>query len=393
MFMFLVPFAGRWTSTREPGAANLTTYQNAQDGFVAKYTPQGQFLWAKQFGQTTGQVGHEYDSGLEFDAAGNVYITGHSSSSAPQFGSITLSNHGSYDVFVAKLDAATGNFLWARDIGGVNQDTANGMTVSPTGDVYVTGSFLDTVDFDPGAGTFNMTSAGASDAFVVKLDTFGNFDWARQFSSPEDEFGHRVTLDNAGHVYAVGTFRNTADFGEPGDPLLVTSTTANTAAIYVAQLDESTGDTTWAQQIGGTGAVTAARIVADGAGSLYVAGRFVDSVGFGIGTPTLVSAGGQDGFLTKWDTAGNFIWADQIASGAGNVTPGSLRLDAAGNPLMAYAFDGTADFDPGVLVSSLDKCRCGRRWCRCKIQCRRYAGLGPPNVGSWCDSRLGSRRG
>ncbi len=336
-----------------PGVAQLTTYQNAQDGFVAKYTPQGQFLWAKQFGQTTGHVGHEYDTGLEFDAAGNVYITGHSNSEAPTFGTTTLANQGSYDVFVAKLDAGTGNFLWARDIGGINSDTANGMTVSPTGDVYVTGSFLDTVDFDPGAGTFNMTAAGASDAFVVKLDTLGNFAWARQFSSPEDEFGHRVTLDNAGNVYAVGTFRNTADFGEPGDPMLVTSTTADTAAIYVAQLQESTGDTVWAQEIGGTGAVTAARVAADGAGSLYVAGRFVDSVSFDAGSTTLTSAGGQDGFVARFDTAGNFVWADKIASGPGNVTPGTLRLDAAGNPLLAYAFEGSADFDPGPGVANL----------------------------------------
>ena len=240
--------------------------------------PQGQFLWVKQFGQTIGHVGHEYDTGLEFDAAGNVYITGHSNSEAPTFGAFTLANQGSYDVFVAKLDAATGNFLWAHNIGGMGEDTANDINVSAAGDVYVTGCFHDTVDFDPSASTANLTAAGASDAFVVKLDTQGNFAWARQFSSPEDEFGHRVTLDNDGHVYAVGTFRNTADFGEPGDPLLVTSTTADTAAIFVAKLEESTGNTVWAQQIGGTGAVTAARVAADGAGSLYVAGRFVDSV-------------------------------------------------------------------------------------------------------------------
>ena len=336
-----------------PGVAQLTTYQNAQDGFVAKYTPQGQLRWVKQFGQTIGHVGHEYNTGLEFDAAGNVYITGHSNSQAPTFGSFTLANQGGYDVYVAKLDAATGNFVWARDIGGVNQDTANGMTVSPGGDVYVTGSFLDTVDFDPGVGIANLTAAGASDAFVVKLNTAGDFAWARQFSSAEDEFGHRVTFGNDGYVYAVGTFRNTADFGEPGSPQLVTSPTVDTAAIYVAKLAESAGNTVWADQIGGTGAVTAARIAADGAGGLYIAGRFVDSVTLDAGTTTLISAGGQDGFVARFDSAGNFVWADQIASGLGNVIPGTLRLDAAGSPLLAYAFDGTADFDPGGSVANL----------------------------------------
>lgn len=347
----------RGTVDFDPGAGvtQLTTYQNAHDGFVAKYTPQGQFLWVKQFGQTTGHVGQEYSTGLEFDAAGNVYVTGHSNSEAPQFGATALANQGSYDVYVTKLDATTGNFLWARGIGGINQDTAGGLNVSPAGDVYITGSFYDTVDFDPSAAISNLTAAGAADAYVLKLDTQGDFVWARQFSSPYDDFGGRVVLGNDGHIYATGTFRNTADFGEPGDPLLVTSTTAETAAIFVAKLEESTGNTVWADQIGGTGAVTAARVAADGAGSLYVAGRFVDSVSLGVGT--LTSAGGQDGFISKWDTDGNVVWADQIASGPGNVTPGTLQLDAAGNPLLAYAFDGTVDFDPGpsaVNLTSID---------------------------------------
>jgi hypothetical protein len=156
--------AGSFRSTVDfdpgPGTVNLTTNLNAQDGFIAKYTLDGALLWVKRFGQTIAPVGvgNEFSTSIDFDAAGNLYVSGWTNASAPQFGSTTLTGQGTHDAFVTKLDATSGNFLWTRGLGGVGDDRANAVDVSADGDVYVTGLFQSTVDFDPSpSASFMLT--------------------------------------------------------------------------------------------------------------------------------------------------------------------------------------------------------------------------------------------
>ncbi len=77
---------------------------------------------------------------------------------------------------MSKLDNS-GKFVWARRMGGSSDDESSGVAVDGQGNIYTTGFFVSTVDFDPGAGTFNLTSAGR-DVFVWKLDNNGKFVWA-----------------------------------------------------------------------------------------------------------------------------------------------------------------------------------------------------------------------
>jgi hypothetical protein len=94
----------------------------------------------------------------------------------PGAGTSNLISAGSLDAFVLKMDTA-GNFTWAKSIGGVSSDLGNDITVDASGNVITTGTFNATADFDPSAATFNLTSAGAIDAFIVKLNSSGNFSW------------------------------------------------------------------------------------------------------------------------------------------------------------------------------------------------------------------------
>ena len=327
--------------------------QGGNDAFVAKYTAQGGLAWARVFGAG----GNDYIKDLEFDAAGNIYLTGHSSSATLQIGSTTLINQGSYDAILTKLDAS-GNFLWAHSVGSQGQDIAGDVTVSAAGDAYIVGSFRGTADFDPGEGMFVMTDAGGTgqgDAFVWKLDTNGNFQWARQLGNEHLDNGHRLDLGSDGHVYVAGTFRGTVDYGQPGNPLVLTSSSTDNADLFMVKLDEATGDAVWARHAAGPDHINAARLVADGAGSLYFAGGFIDTVTFGDGTPTLTSVGGTDTFLSKWNTDGNLLWAESVG-GSGEDLVQTLALTPAGDPLVTFAFAGAADFDPGagaaVLTSS-----------------------------------------
>src|SRR3990172_4568019 len=86
----------------------------------------------------------------------------------PGAGTSNLTSFGSEDIFVSKLDSA-GNFVYGRQLGGTLTDRGFGIAVDGSGNVYTTGFFQGTVDFDPGAGTSNLTSAGDVDIFVSKL--------------------------------------------------------------------------------------------------------------------------------------------------------------------------------------------------------------------------------
>src|ERR1043166_7136006 len=105
------------------------------------------------------------------------------------------------------------NFLWAKKFGSNGPDGGHAIWVDALGNSYTTGGFNGTVDFDPGPGTFNLTSAGSRDIFICKLNAAGNFVWARAMggaANNDDAFA--IALDGSGNVYTTGFFNGTADF-------------------------------------------------------------------------------------------------------------------------------------------------------------------------------------
>src|SRR3954451_3420972 len=115
------------------------------------------------------------------------------------------------------LQAQSVNFKWAKQMGGEGANAAGGsIAVDAAGNVYTTGDFSGTADFDPGAGTANLTSAaGSADVFVSKLDGSGNFVWARRLGGSDLDAGEGVAVDGQGNVCTTGIFSGTADF-DPG---------------------------------------------------------------------------------------------------------------------------------------------------------------------------------
>src|SRR5262249_45345946 len=145
--------------------------KSIEDGFVLKLDPNGNFLWADDFGGSGAQV-NPY-GGIATDAAGTVYVTGLFTGKAdfnPGAGSFTLTSQGRANGFVVKLDGA-GNFGPAAQLGAGANVSPGAVAVDGTGDVFVTGGFYGTGDFDPTLGKYLLTSASAWnwDVFVVKL--------------------------------------------------------------------------------------------------------------------------------------------------------------------------------------------------------------------------------
>jgi hypothetical protein len=108
------------------------------------------------------------------------------------------------------------NFSWAKSLGGVLNDRGYSLSVDSLGNVHTVGFFRDTVDFDPGVGVFELTSVGDSDVFISKLDSNGDFLWAKSVGGASSDVVNSVDTDLLGNVYITGYFRNTADFN-PGE--------------------------------------------------------------------------------------------------------------------------------------------------------------------------------
>ena len=343
---------GRFASTVDfdpgVGTSNLTS-AGSSDVFVSKLDASGNLLWAKSFGAAAADAGLS----IAVDSTGNVYTTGFFASTVdfdPGAGTTNLTTAGSSDVFISKLDAS-GNLVFAKRFGGGISDLGYSIAVDSTENIYTTGFFQDTVDFDPSAGTTNLTSAGRSDVFVSKLDSSGNLVFAKRFGAAETDVGLSVAVDSTGNVYTTGYFEQTVDF----DPGAGTTdlTTGGGSDVFVSKLDAS-GNLVFAKRFGGSNDDGGISISVDSNGNIHTTGYFEERVDFdpGAGTSNLTSAGGTDVFVSKIDSSGNLLLAKSFG-GTANDVGRSIAFDSTGNIYTTGEFAGTVDFDPGTGTTNL----------------------------------------
>jgi len=288
--------------------------------------------WAKQAGGT------DYDFGqdIAIDSSGNSYITGYFPGNA-SFGTTELTSSGGIDIFVAKLDS-DGNWLWAQKAGGTSDDGGYSIAIDSSGNSYVTGYFHSTASF----GNITLTSSGSYDIFVAKLDSNGNWLWAKKAGGTSDDYGYSIAIDSSGNSYVTGYFYSTASFGT------TTLTSSGDCDIFVAKLDSS-GNWLGANQAGGTGEDYGFSIAIDSSGNSYVTGYFQGIAYFG--TTTLTSSGGDDIFVATLNNGGNWQWAQK----AGGTSPDygyGIAIDSSGNSYVTGYFYSTASFGTTTLTSS-----------------------------------------
>ncbi len=376
----------------DPGAGSLElTSAGTTDIYLSKLDASGDFIWAKRFGG----IDKEDGAAIAVDVSGNVYFTGYFNDVVdfdPGSGVYNLtSSVGGSDIFVCKLDV-NGNFLWAKQIGNIGRGSSNagkGIAIDAGGNVYVSGNFGYTVDFDPNGGTGTLTSNGLNDIFLCKFNASGVFQWVKQIGSTGQDYGQALTIDKASNLFLTGSFTDTVDF-DPGIGVfdLMASTTGSNG--FVLKLNAS-GDFVWATTlangvngkaialdapgniyIGGGGAgiaiiklnstgnimwnrlldgpnCNASSIEVDANGNVYTTGSFRNVVDFNPGTETFNfdSSSGWDSYINKLDASGNYIWAYQIGAPSFHDHGLAIALDASGNIYSYGHFRQTVDFDPG----------------------------------------------
>jgi hypothetical protein len=354
-----------------------------QDTFIVKYDTNGIYKWATQMGRTS------YDGGndISTDSFGNVYVTGLFNDtslniydvSAHKYidgveSDLSLSNVDGtgQDVFIVKYDT-NGNYCWATQMGGTSNDYGNSISTDSLGNVYVTGYFndaslkiydasahkyIDGVTSDLSLSNIGLLGTG-NDVFIVKYDTSGNYCWATQMGGNSSDAGTSISTDSLGNVYVTGYFYDTSlniydasahkyiDGG--ASDLSLSKVTGGIQDTFIVKYDTN-GVYKWATQMGGTSWDIGTSISTDSLGNVYVTGYFNDTslniydasahkYNGGDSDLSLSNIGGtgQDVFIVKYDTNGNYKWATQMGGTSYDVG-NDISTDSFGNVYITGIF-------------------------------------------------------
>jgi len=292
---------------------------------------------------------------VSVDTIGNVYTVG-SFAKTPDFdfvdfdpgaGEETRTSNGMDDVFLSKLDT-DGNLEWVRTWGGPENDAAYGVTAGGLGNIYVTGTFRDTVDFDPSGAVAEFTSNGLTDIFLTQFDSDGNYVRTLTWGGTGEDTGYRVTTGILGSVCVVGSFNGDVDF-DPGVGTDNHSSEGSDDAFLVAF--DSAGVFSWAVTWGGVGREIAYDVETDaaGGGDILVSGDFEDTVDFDpdpVDTDNHTVFGAQDSYISRFDSSGDLIRALSWG-GPGTDRCKGIATGADGATYGVGTFYGDVDFDPG----------------------------------------------
>jgi hypothetical protein len=312
-----------------PAIFNLTSL-GSRDIFLIKLDSSGNFAWGQSFGSNN----NDYCYSIVLDKSANIIITGG-----------FYETGSGWDIFISKFDSF-GNIIWGKTLGGPFFDWGFSVTSDHNDNVYSTGGFQGTVDFDPGPGVYNLTSSGLLDIYIIKFDSSGNFMWAKAFSGSQSALCYSIAVDLSGNIYTTGFFHETVDF-DPGLTGFYLSSTGGFASdAFISKLD-SAGNFLWAKSIGGSNPDVGQSITVDINSTLYITGTFYGTADFDPSQQVfnLSSVDSSDIFILKLDSDGNFLWAGSLGGVGNNFS--SLILVKNNLIYTTGSFEETVDFDTG----------------------------------------------
>ncbi len=334
------------------GVTNVTNPTGHYVMYILKLDTNGNLIWNKHFNNPN-NTSYDTDKiqALKVDAAGNIYATGCYNGivdfdpTAAVFNLTSLATGAtSTEIFILKLNNA-GNLVWAKALQNSSgssdskTDTGYAIDVDATGNVYTTGYYTYSLDADPSAAVHNLninpTLNGVQ--YISKLDSNGSYVWANDIAGQNNnQFLPSLIIDNANNILITGNSYNVQsnlrdlDFGSgtfylPYDTgAFVLKINANADFIWAKSTARSTVTATSSQNYGNGMAL-------DAAGSIYTVGLFKNTTDFdpSANVFTLTSAGNYDGYISKLDTNGNFVWANKIG-GTGNEILYSVAISPLG---------------------------------------------------------------
>jgi hypothetical protein len=335
----------------DPGPGYDYHTAEGKDIFLCKFNSRGAFQWAN----TWGGPGADYGFGITVDGGDNVFVVGNFDSVAdfdPGPGEdIHVGNNG--DAYIVKFDT-NGGLEWAHTWGGNMWDYCEDVAISPSGYIFITGCFWDSVDFKPGSGSKWRHSQGYWDAFLVKYKPSGTFYWVKTWGGTGYDFGNGLAISSTGDVYVTGDFQRSVDF-DPGwgQAVIVVGFHMST---YLSKFSHG-GSFQWVQNLSGADVEIVEYsdpgigIDVDSYGNVYITGwyegvaEFPEPFG-----QKLPSNGGPDAYIAKFQYDGDCEWAYNFG-GTGRDEGFGLAIDPWNNIYVSGFFWDTVDFEPGPGVT------------------------------------------
>jgi hypothetical protein len=339
---------------------NPADQQTNRDGFIVKFNSAGVFQWVKTYANANTE---ENCFGVKPDNVGNVFVTGVFQGNVNVAG-ISLASNGVQDVMIAKLDASTGNALWAYGMGGAGQDEGSAVDIDNSGNIIFTGYFSQSFDADPSANTNTLTSAGGFDTYFLKFNTSGSLIAANKFGRGGADIvaPGGIAIDNTNNIYLCGNFTGTCNFGG------TTKTSNGAQDFFVAKFNNS-GAFQSVVTAGGSEGDQCHRLAIDASGNIFITGWFRTTTDFGKGISLTARAagGGHDIYFAKYNSGGTCQWSHRAGgtvSGVDELSLGtSVALIGSDKALFAGRFQGTDDFDPNpTSVKTLTSNGAGDIW-------------------------------
>jgi len=302
--------------------------------------------WTRVMGGAGGPA-EEFGLGVAVDSSGNVYTTGYFGGT-PDFGadfgtSDIKTSAGAYDIFITKIKP-DGTYGWTRTIGGISADLGRDITTDTSDNIYVTGYFMDTVDFGADFGISDIKiSAGSHDIFVMKIYADGTYGWTKTMGGIIADDGNGIAIDSSGSICVVGCFQETVDFGADFGTSDIKISAGWDAFFMKIYADGTYG---WTKTFGGTGHVWGQGVSSDSSSNVYMSGSFSGIVNFGAdfgASDSKTSAGIADIFVTKINAGGTYGWT-KVMGGTQYESGLAIASDYSGNVCVTGSFQDTVNF-------------------------------------------------
>lgn len=347
-------FTGTVNFNPQGTAANLTAFFG-YNAFIVKYSASGQFQWVKKFGGASS--GYESGRNISIDGSGNIITTGQFYDLVdfdPNSGVATTGLVSSYSCYMSKL-TSNGDYVWAKSIPGY-YTTCSELNIDANNNIYWVGYFYGSTDFDPSAANYSLVGQ-YYDTYIAKYTPQGNFTWVKQLTSTNYCFTYALEFATDGSLFLAGGFNGSTDF----DPdLVATQTVTNTSGSYhpfLLKLSNS-GLFQFVKELAPSSVGSATGVKLDSDGNIYVGGHFKGTSDFNPDPVdefpmTSSSTNYEDAFITKLNSAGDFISAYSFGGTSSDYVNG-LQINPANGTLSVIGnFSGTCDFDPASDVMNL----------------------------------------
>ena len=332
-----------------PAIYNISPHNNT-NCFLLKLDTFGKFKWERNLWSINGS--YAYINHFQVDQFDNLYLIGNFTGAVdfdPGVGLNVVSPSYLVGNYFLKLDSA-GNFDWVKTISSTQIMYANSIAVDEYENLYIAGDFDEVVDFDPGAANFFLNPSSSTDIYFLKLDSLGNFVWARQFGGTAYSSPTSIILKN-GTINMTGYFSGTVYFD---NTFLYAGSNED---VFIASLNTYNGGINWARSYKGcsmTKFPTCNAMSVDVLGNIYLGGGFSGTVNFDPGNPifNFTSIGNSDAFFLKLSASGQLIWATNIGGAAQDFIK-AIEISPSGTLFITGQFSDIVDFDPTPTVSKM----------------------------------------